>query len=142
MQDANTALQAAMYASLNGNLTLGAANVPVYDRVPVTATYPYVHFGDVATVEDSDKTGFGQIIVKDVHIVTGFTGNAGTVDHANSIATQITQLINSKNKLTLASPFALYITALQGGALFTETTKTHYIVHRVLTFTFTIQQLV
>lgn len=56
MSDPSFAVQAAVYAALNGNIVINGSPgdvVPVYDHVPQGATYPYVTL-DTQIAADAD----------------------------------------------------------------------------------------
>ncbi len=51
MSDPGWAVQKAIFAALNGNVTWNGATVPVYDNAPQDAAYPYVSFDEQLSVE-------------------------------------------------------------------------------------------
>lgn len=85
MKDPSLAMQAAVYAALNGSSALAAA-MPgrarpfVYDRIPrgpdgaVTATYPFVHVGDDHVVSDADQCHDASTVYCTVHVFSRAVG--------------------------------------------------------------------
>jgi len=51
MSDPSWAVQKAIFAALNGNVTWGGNAVPVYDNVPQDSAYPYICFDEQLSVE-------------------------------------------------------------------------------------------
>ena len=87
-------LQKAYYTALNGNITSGGSNVPVFDVVPPGTDYPYV----VLTGQNVVETNFNTDkriteIVTDVDEVTGFDGSFGGKKQMFDISDQVIGII-------------------------------------------------
>lgn len=61
-------IQQGIYATLNGDTTLGAMITGVYDRVKQKTDYPYVVIGDASAQDWSTKTTKGLQSLSRVHV--------------------------------------------------------------------------
>lgn len=87
-------LQTAYFTALNGQLSVGGSNVPVFDVVPPDTDYPYV----VLTGQNVIETNFNTDkriteIVTDVDVVTGFDGSFGGKKQMFDISDQVIGII-------------------------------------------------
>ena len=81
---------------LNGNVSFGGSNVPVYNRVPSTQNEPYIIVSsiDESNIE-SNQTSFITECVTRIEVVTSFYADDGGELQANSIVNSILQLIRT-----------------------------------------------
>lgn len=81
---------------LNGNVSYGGSNVPVYNRVPSSQAEPYIIVYSQVTAETEDnKTSFIYDCTTRIEVVTSFFSDDGGELQANSIVNSILQLIKT-----------------------------------------------
>jgi hypothetical protein len=142
MKDATAILQTKWFESLNGELEYNSVNVPFYDTVPPDAPDLYVVFSDISSFEETDKTAFGQEINVTIEIISRFSvGYFGSSNAVDSVANQIFELIRTRTGIDLSPNFNNYILTITTDNKFKETTQTHYVIRRVITFNHIIEQL-
>ena len=68
-------IRKAIYTELNGNINLGSDNVPVYNKVPSTTTYPFIkiYSDEENTINDNSSNFIKQSITK-IEVVSRFRG--------------------------------------------------------------------
>ena len=137
----NKALQTAYYQALNGNISFGGSNVPIYDVVPDGDNYPYILLGSQNVIEDVSKDDFGTEIVMDIDVVTGFEGSFGGKSMAYDISDDVVNAIRTRtaNYLSL-SGFTMVTTTLDSSIALQELTETHVLYINKLRFRHKIQQ--
>lgn len=81
---------------LNGNVSYGGSNVPVYNRVPTTQEEPYiiVYSVDESNI-DNNQSSFITECVTRIEVVTSFYADDGGEYQANSIVNSILQLVRT-----------------------------------------------
>jgi anaerobic ribonucleoside-triphosphate reductase len=81
---------------LNGNVSLGGNNVPVYNRVPSTQDEPYiiVYSNDESNIDDNQSSFITECVTR-IEVVTSFLSDDGGELQANSIVNSILQLIRT-----------------------------------------------
>lgn len=139
MKDPALAIRSAYLTSLNGSITLNAANVPVYDRVPNNATEPYVVIADQTETGDSQKGqcyGVDTTILLD--IVTRFKSGGGKRD-ADIISNQILQKVTLNYPDTLPE-FKIYHITLENANYLESIEDTSYVVRKLLRLRNFVQQ--
>jgi len=136
----NKALQTAYYQALNGNISHGGSNVPVYD-IPKDADYPYIVFVSQNTVEDVTKDDFGYEIVFELDVVTGFEGSFGGKSQAYDISDDVVQAIRTRtaNYLSL-SGFTMITTTLDSSLILQEDYENYVLYINKLRFRHKIQE--
>lgn len=144
MKDPRKALRTA-YISALSSLTYGGSSVPVYDKVPQSATYPYVAIAEQTAVNDSDKTSYGQDVTVLLDIVTGFTPGIGGKAPSDDIANAILQAIyirgSESSTLDLSSDnFNVVTTMLDSDTSLEELDDNYHIYRRLLRFRHHIEQ--
>ena len=89
-----------LYNVLNGNITYDSSNVPVYNTVPVDASYPYIIIYSVTTnqIEDNRDNYIADVSTR-LEVVTRFADGDGGQLQANEIINSITQLVVLKSGL-------------------------------------------
>jgi hypothetical protein len=80
-------LQIALYERLTGDATLTALVSGVFDYVPETRPYPFVHIGELLSTPDNAHGTFGRQVVATVHVWTQAQGNASGQAIADRIVT-------------------------------------------------------
>lgn len=112
MKDVGYSLRKAYYGKLNGNVTLNAVAVPIYDNVPDSANYPYIQVSNISVVDESTKTNFNSNCVVTVQVFTGTDGTSYSKADADNISNQVMQLLINRSSLPDASPDFKVITNL------------------------------
>ena len=87
MKDATKFIRAKIITALNGNVSYGGSNVPVYNRVPSDATFPYIRVYSVSTSQIDDNTSkYNADIITRIEVITRFVADSdrdwetGTLD--------------------------------------------------------------
>ena len=137
----NKALQTAYYQALNGNISYGGSNVPVYDIVPDGADYPYIVFVSQNTVEDVTKDDFGYEIVFELDVVTGFEGSFGGKSQGYDIAQDVINAIRTRtaNYLSLDG-YTMVTTTLDSSFVLQEDYETFILYINKIRFRHKIQE--
>ena len=68
----------AIIAKLNGNVSIDGSDVPIYNRVPTNATYPFIRVYSVSNDEvDQNQTSFNFETITRVECVTRYASDDG-----------------------------------------------------------------
>lgn len=135
-------IQIAYYNALNGNITYNASNVPVYDVVPPTQSYPYIVLGSQSVTHEGTKNSFGVEVFMEVDVVTGYQGSYGGKSQAYDIADDIIQLIATRSSSYFSlSGFNCYVSELESSTILEEISETHILFVNKLRFRHLIQEL-
>lgn len=91
-------IRQAIISRLDGSLTFGGSNVPVYNRVPATATEPYVKVYSLQHREiDQNASSFTSLCETRIEVVTAFNGDDGGEYQSNDLTDQIINLIRTRS---------------------------------------------
>ena len=135
-------LQKAYFTALNGQLSIGGSNVPVFDVVPPDTDYPYVHLAGMNVVESNfniDKRITD--IITDVDVVTGFDGSFGGKKQAYGISDQVIGIIRKVPGSYLSlSGFTMLTATLDSAFVREEQNDTHTLFINRLRFRHKIQE--
>lgn len=128
-------LRTAYYTLLNGNVTLGADTIPVYDVVPVNASYPFIRLSTQNNSENPVKgfNDFNSTMIVD--IATNFAGGFGGKRQSDLIAEQVYDLIMTARHNLLMTDFHNIDTNLSSSGTFEEEDGKFLILRKILTFT-------
>jgi|TARA_R100000084_G_scaffold85419_1_gene40354 hypothetical protein len=114
VKDATRFIRLKAITALSGNVSHGGSNVPVYNRVPSDATYPYIRIYSVSTSQiDDNQTKYNADIITRVEVVTRFSADSGGDLTMNDIMDDCLQLLISKNSSAFdlsANNFKVYST--------------------------------
>ena len=144
MKDASHFIRKAIYDSLNNNVTLNSANVPVYNVVPSSASTPYILITSIQNnIIDNIKDTFMTQVQTQIEIVTSFDTNTGGQLNANLAMNQISNLLISRNTFfNLSSDNFKCVSSQNGGiAYITDDTDTETIFRGILTLNNDVEQL-
>ena len=135
-------LQKAYYTALNGNITSGGSNVPVFDVVPPDEDYPYIHIVGQNVVEsnfNSDKRITD--IIMELDVVTGYDGSFGGKKAMYEISEDVIELIRQTpgNYVSL-SGFTMLTATLDSSFSREEESQTHVLFINRLRFRHKIQE--
>ena len=100
MRDSYTELRTEYYSALQGNITLNAATVNVYDVVKADEDTPYIYFADFEFREESCKDDFSGIAEVTLMVITKYTNAVGGSKDSDNIGNQILQLIHNDSYLS------------------------------------------
>ena len=103
MRDSSNEIKAAYITLLDGNLTLNAVDVPVFDTVKANQATPYVYFSEFEFVEDSCKDNFDGTVIMGLTVVTKYTNAVGGVDDSDDIGGQVLALLHNDTYLSTAN---------------------------------------
>jgi len=85
-----------MFTLLNGNVSYGGSNVPVYNRVPSTQSEPYIIIYSVDTAQtNQNQTDFIVECITRIEVVTAFLSDDGGELQVNDIVESILELIKT-----------------------------------------------
>jgi len=106
------------YALLNDTITVNGSTVPAYNRVPTSASEPYIKISSVSTNEvDQNADSFNVECVTRIEVVTGFDGDSGGDLDANKIVDGVLNKIRKRSAdyIDLSSDnFNVYTTTIEG----------------------------
>jgi hypothetical protein len=98
MKDPIKYIRQAMITALNGNISYGGANVPVYGRVPSSASEPYIKIYSVQTNEaDQNADEFITETLTRIEVVTAFDSDSGGELEVNTIVNDILVIIRTRS---------------------------------------------
>jgi len=88
----------ALIGKLNGNITLNGATVPIFNRLPSSATYPLIRIYSVSNDEvDQNRTSYITEVITRLEVITRFSGDSGGELDSNLITDQILQLVRTRS---------------------------------------------
>lgn len=135
-------LQIAYYTALNGNITYGGSNVPVYDVVPQDADYPYIVLADqIVTDRPSTKDSYISDVIMQVDVVTGFEGAYGGKSMMYDISDSVIDIIRTRAPYISLTGFNLFKSTLDIASLVTNETETHILYINRIRFRHLIEEL-
>lgn len=98
MREAIHHIRAKIYTALNGNITLDGNNVPIYNRVPMDASYPYIWIYSLSTDEvDQNAEKFNMECVTRIECVTRFDSDVGGDLDANLLVNSVVSLLRTRS---------------------------------------------
>ena len=98
MKDPIKYIRQAMITALNGNISYDGANVPVYGRVPSSASEPYIKIYSVQTNEtDQNADEFITETLTRIEVVTAFDSDSGGELEVNTIVNDILVIIRTRS---------------------------------------------
>ena len=88
----------ALIGKLAGNVTLNGATVPIFNRLPSSATYPLIRIYSVSNDEvDQNRTSYITEVITRLEVITRFSGDSGGELDSNLITDQILQLVRTRS---------------------------------------------
>lgn len=98
MKDPIKYIRQAMINALNGNISYDGANVPVYGRVPSSASEPYIKIYSVQTNEaDQNADEFITETLTRIEVITAFDSDSGGELEVNTIVNDILVIIRTRS---------------------------------------------
>jgi len=98
MKDPIKYIRQAMINALDGNISYNGSNVPVYGRVPSSASEPYIKIYSVQTNEaDQNADEFITETLTRIEVVTAFDSDSGGELEVNTIVNDILVIIRTRS---------------------------------------------
>jgi len=117
MNEALHHIRKKFYALLNGTITLNSATVPAYNRVPTSASEPFIKISSVSSNEvDQNRDSFNLECITRIEAVTAFDGDSGGELDANKLADSIINIIRTRSSgyIDISSDgFKVYTTVIE-----------------------------
>lgn len=136
MKDATKFIRAKIITALDGNVSYGGSNVPVYNRVPSDATFPYIRVYSVSTSQINDNiTAYNTEVITRLEVITRFPGDSGGDLQMNDIMNDIMELLISKTSSAFdlsSDNFKVYSTTNEGVSYVQEDTVDHTYFRAIL----------
>ena len=143
MKDPAQYVRRGLYNVLNGNITYDGSNVPIYNTVPVNATYPYIIIYSVTTnqIEDNRDNYIADVSTR-LEVVTRFADGDGGQLQANQIINSISQLVVLKSGLLNLNSdgFNVYSQVNEGITYLTEDAPDHTYYRGILSLSVKLEQ--
>lgn len=143
MKDPAQYVRRGLYNVLNGNITYDGSNVPIYNTVPVNATYPYIIIYSVTTnqIEDNRDNYIADVSTR-LEVVTRFADGDGGQLQANEIINSISQLVVLKSGLLNLNSdgFNVYSQVNEGITYLTEDAPDHTYYRGILSLSVKLEQ--
>lgn len=96
MKDPSDDIRDWIYTVLNGNVTYGGSNVPVYSFPPENVSYPYIVIGEQSgDGEDGAKDCWIWDVTTEIWVYTQHSGHDATYVPVNTIASSVMQLLRT-----------------------------------------------
>ena len=143
MKDPAQYVRRGLYNVLNGNISYDGSNVPIYNTVPVNATYPYIIIYSVTTnqIEDNRDNYIADVSTR-LEVVTRFADGDGGQLQANEIINSISQLVVLKSGLLNLNTdgFNVYSQVNEGITYLTEDAPDHTYYRGILSLSVKLEQ--
>jgi len=98
MNEAMHHIRKKIYNLLDGGVSLGGSDVPVYNRVPTNAAHPYIWIYSVSTNEiDQNATSYNMECITRIECVTRFSGDQGGDLNANQLVNSCLSLLRTRS---------------------------------------------
>jgi len=114
----------ALIGKLNGNVTLNGATVPIFNRLPSSATYPLIRIYSVSNDEvDQNRTSYITEVITRLEVITRFSGDSGGELDSNLITDAILQIVRTRSADYIdleAEGFKVYTSTVAGINYLTE----------------------
>lgn len=91
-------IRKAIITRLTGQITAGGGIVPIYNRVPSSATDPFIKVYSISNDEaDQNQTSFNMDCVTGIEVVTSFDSDDGGELQLNQIVSSVLNLIRTRS---------------------------------------------
>lgn len=134
----------AYFNALNGNITLNAVNVPVFDRVTNTQEYPYIHLSTQTQSDTSNKQTFTSDTTMLIDIVTAFDNGFGGKKDSDTIAEQVLDIVRtmvSDGYIAVDSQIKIVTATLDDSYNIESQNATHTIYRKLLRIRNKVEQI-
>lgn len=91
-------IRKALLDKLAGNIVLRGAIVPIYNRIPSDASYPFIRIYSVSNDEiNQNQTSYLTETITRLEVITRFSGDNGGELDSNLITDQVLQLVRTRS---------------------------------------------
>jgi len=91
-------IRKALLDKLAGNIVLRGATVPIYNRIPSDASYPFIRIYSVSNDEiNQNQTSYLTETITRLEVITRFSGDNGGELDSNLITDQVLQLVRTRS---------------------------------------------
>ena len=98
MNEAIHFIRQKIFTLLTDAITVDGSSVPVYNKVPQSATEPFIKVYSVDTEEiDQNQTSFNILCTTRIDVVTSFVGDTGGELQVNQIVSSILNLVRTRS---------------------------------------------
>lgn len=98
MKEAIHQIRKKFFTVLNGNVSYNSSNVPVYNTVPTSGSFPYIWIYSFSTKEvDRNTSKYITESITRVEVVTRFEGDTGGDLQCNSIVSDVLSLLRTRS---------------------------------------------
>ena len=135
MKEAIHFVRKAIIAKLTGNVTIDAATVLVYNRIPTDAVYPLIRVYSVSSDEtDQNQTSFTTETITRIECITRFSNNDGGELDCNLMVNQCLQQLRTRtaNYIDLVSDGFRVYTSVNEGVKYLEDDLSDFTYYRAI----------
>lgn len=98
MNEALHFIRKAIIDRLTDAITINGSYVPVYNRVPSSASEPYIKVSSISSNEiDNNTTSFNSQCITRIEVVTAFNSDDGGELQSNQIVSEVLNLIRTRS---------------------------------------------
>lgn len=98
MTEAIHFIRKAIIDALTNQITINGSTVPVYNRVPTSASEPYIKVYSVSTNEvDQNRDSFNLECLSRIEVVTAFDSDDGGELQCNQIVSEVLNLVRTRS---------------------------------------------
>ena len=91
-------IRKALLDKLAGNIVLRGATVPIYNRIPSDATYPFIRIYSVSNDEiNQNQTSYLTETITRLEVITRFSGDNGGELDSNLITDEILKIVRTRS---------------------------------------------
>ena len=139
MKDPGIPLQT-QYKTLLSDIVYSNRLVPVYDVVPLQATYPHIKIAERTVLDRSNKTWYGTEVTQQIQVIDRFPANYGSRTSVYSITQDIKLRIRKiRERLNIAG-FNIITATLDNENSIEELTDTYFYFRNIITFRHIIEE--
>lgn len=98
MNEALHFIRKAIIDRLTDAITINGSYVPIYNRVPSSASEPYIKVSSISSNEiDNNTTSFNSQCITRIEVVTAFNSDDGGELQSNQIVSEVLNLIRTRS---------------------------------------------
>ena len=139
MKDPGIALRTE-YKTLLSDIVYNNRLVPVYDVVPLNATYPHIKIGDRTLLDRSNKTWYGTEVTQQIQVIDRFPANYGSRTSVYTIVQQAKLRIRKIRERLNITGFNVITATVDNENTIQELTDTYFYFRNILTFRHIIEE--
>jgi hypothetical protein len=135
----------ALIGKLAGNVLLRGATVPIYNRIPSNATYPFIRIYSVSNDEvDQNQTNYITETITRLEVITRFSGDSGGELDSNLITDAILELVRTRSADYIdleAEGFKVFTSTVAGINYLTEDSEDYTYFRTIIELSNRIEQI-